>query len=94
MVTAAKMAITLPRLIGIRFDSRGFSMVIAQKPTQSLAAAYRLWSVHFHQAGEQQEVRLPLTISLCVVMRSIFAHRPPQAAVANQDYLRQALIFD
>ena len=32
-------------------------------------------------------------ISLSVVVRNIFAHRPTQGAVAKEDDLRQALIF-
>jgi len=33
-------------------------------------------------------------ISLSAVVRNIFAHRPPQRAVAKEDDLRQALILD
>jgi hypothetical protein len=33
-------------------------------------------------------------ISVGVVVRNIFAHRPTQGAVAKEDDLRQALILD
>ena len=50
-------------------------MVIAQEPTQSLAALHGPLAVDVCIAREQQEVALPLMIALSMVMRNIFAQR-------------------
>ena len=57
--------------LGVR--SRGLLMVIAQEPTQSLAALHGPLAVDVCIAREQQEVALPLMIALSMVMRNIFA---------------------
>ena len=42
---------------------------------------------------EQEDIALPLVISLGMVMLNVFFHRPPQRAFAEEDDLRQALIL-
>jgi hypothetical protein len=68
-------------------------MVIAQKPTQSLAASHRLRTTRVRDARKQQDVGLSLMISLSMIVYNIFAYCPPQGAVTKKDDLRQALIF-
>jgi len=42
----------------------------------------------FREALEQEDVALPLVISLGMVMLNIFFHRPPQGALAKENDLR------
>jgi len=69
-------------------------MVIAQEPTQSLAALHRPLPVDVCIAREQQDVVLPLVIALSMVMLDVFAQCPPQGALAEEDHLGQALLLD
>jgi hypothetical protein len=55
-------------------------IVIAQKPTQSLAAPYRPLAVAVHIPRKQQNIALPLVIPLRMEMLDIVAQRPPQGA--------------
>jgi hypothetical protein len=48
-------------------------MVIAQEPTQSLAALHRPLALDVGSAREQQDVVLPLMIALSMVMLDVFA---------------------
>jgi hypothetical protein len=68
-------------------------MVITQEPTQSLTALYRPGAVDACIAGEQQDVVLPLMIALSMVMLDVFAQGAPQGALAEEDYLGQALLL-
>jgi hypothetical protein len=69
-------------------------MVIAQEPAQSLAAPHRPLAVAVRIPGKQQDVALPLVIPLGMEMVDIVAQRPPQGALAEEDYLGQALFLD
>jgi hypothetical protein len=53
-------------------------MVIAQEPTQSLAALDGPLAVDFCIAREQKEVAFPLMIPFGMEMFDIFAQSPPQ----------------
>src|SRR5450756_52 len=68
-------------------------MVITQEPTQPFATLHRLLTTRFRDPTEQQDVGLPLMIPLGMVMRNIFAQRPPQGALAKENDLRQALVL-
>lgn len=70
------------------------AMIVAQKPTQSLAAANRPLAAAARVPRKQQDVALPLMIPLGMDMIDVFAQRPPQGALAEQDHLRQALLLD
>jgi hypothetical protein len=59
-------------------NSRGFLMVIPQEPAQSLAALHSSLAFDVCIARKKQYVVLPLMIALSMVMRNIFAQRPPQ----------------
>ena len=48
-------------------------MVIAQEPTQSLAALHRPLALDVCIAREQQDIVLPLMIALSMVMLDVFA---------------------
>jgi hypothetical protein len=69
-------------------------MIIAQKPTQSLTAPHRPLTMAVRVSGKQQDVALPLVIPLSMEMVDIVAQRPPQGALAEEDYLGQALLLD
>jgi hypothetical protein len=73
--------------------SRRFAMVIAQEPTQSLAALHGSLTTNVRIPREEQDVALPLVISLSVEMLDIFAQRSPQRALAKEDHLAQALLL-
>ena len=60
-------------------------MVITQEPTQPLATLHRFITTRFHDPTEQQDVGLPLMIPLSMVMRNIFAQRPPQRALTKEN---------
>ena len=61
-------------------------MVIAQEPTQSLAALHRPLAVTSPIPREQQDIALPLMIPLSMVMLDILAQRPPQRALSKEDH--------
>jgi len=69
-------------------------MVIAQEPTQSLAALNMLLlAVDVGVTRKQQDVTLPLVIPLGMIVFNEFAQGPPQGALAEQDHLGQALVL-
>ena len=67
-------------------------MVVAQEPAQSLAALDRPLTINVLFAWEEQDVALSLVIALRVVMLNVFAQRPPQRALAEQDDLRETFL--
>src|SRR4030088_177242 len=69
-------------------------MIIAQKPTQSLAAPHWPLALPIRRPRKQQNVTLPLMIPLGMQMVDIVAQRPPQRALAEQDHLGQTLLLD
>ena len=73
-------------------QSRRRLMVITQVPTQSLTALHVPGAAEACIAGEQQDVVLPLMIALSMVMLDVFAQGAPQGALAEEDYLGQALL--
>src|SRR5665811_2636866 len=68
-------------------------MVMAQEPTQSLAALHGLLAADVGIPREQQEVVLPLMVPLSMVMLDEFAQGSSQGALTKQNHLRQALLF-
>src|SRR5258707_15792618 len=74
--------------------SRRLLMIIAQKPTQSLAAPHWPLALPIRRPRKQQDVTLPLMIPLAMEMVDIVAQRPPQRALAEEDHLGQALLLD
>jgi hypothetical protein len=44
-------------------------------------------TTHFRRSGKQQDVGLPLMISLSMIMRNVFPHRPPQGIFTKQNNL-------
>ena len=72
--------------------SRRFAMVIAQEPAQSLAALH-VPTTNVRIPREQQDIALPLVISLSVEMLEIFAQHPPQRALTEKNELGQALLL-
>ena len=56
-------------------NSRGVSVVVAQESAQPLATLYSFVTTSFRDLRKQQDVRLPLMISLGVIMRNVFPHR-------------------
>jgi len=69
-------------------------MIVAQKPTQSIAAPHRPLALPIGYPRKQQDIALPLVIPLGMEMLDIVAQRPPQGALAEEDYLGQALLLD
>jgi hypothetical protein len=67
-------------------------MVIAQEPTQSLAALHGPLTTNVCIPREQ-DIALPLVISLSVEMLDIFAQRPPQRALTEENHLGIVVIF-
>ena len=65
--------------------SRRLTMIVAQKPAQSLAAASRPVAAAVRVPRKQQDVALPLVVPLGVKMVDVFAQRPSQRALAEQD---------
>ena len=68
-------------------------MVIAQEPTQSLAALHGPLAVDVCIAREKQDVALPLVIPLGVEVFDIFAEGAPQGALTEENHLGQALLL-
>ena len=66
-------------LIAIDLDlvvnSRGVSMIVAQEPAQPLATLYSFITTSFRDLRKQQDIGLPLMISLSVIVHNVFAHR-------------------
>jgi hypothetical protein len=69
-------------------------MIVAQKPTQSLAAPHRPLAVAVRIPRKQQNIAFPLVIPLGMEMVDVVAQRPPRRALAEEDYLGQALFLD
>ena len=69
-------------------------MIIAQKPTQSLAAPHWPLALPIRHPRKQQDVALPLMIPLGMEMVEIVAQCPPQRALAEEDHFGQALLLD
>ncbi len=68
-------------------------MVIAQKPTQSLAAPHWPLALPIAISRKQQNIALPLMIPLGMEMVNIVAQRPPQRALAEEDHIGQAFLL-
>jgi len=58
-------------------------MIVPQKFAQPIATSHRLVVVRFVDPMEQQQVVLTLVISLCMIVRNIVLHRPPQGGFAK-----------
>jgi hypothetical protein len=71
---------------------RGFLMIIIQKPAQPFATLHRPASSRLRVTRKQQDVVVPLMITLRMVMRNIFAQCQPQGALTDEKHLGQALI--
>jgi hypothetical protein len=67
--------------------SRRLLMVVAQEPTEPLAALHRPRAADVRIPREQQNVALPLMIALSMEVFDIFAQRSPQGALAEQNHL-------
>ena len=68
-------------------------MIITQEPTEALTASHGLRAADVRVPREQQDIALPLMVSLSMVMLDIFAQRPPQGALTEQNNLGQALFL-
>ena len=68
-------------------------MVVTQESAQSLATLNGLLVVGVRTPREQQDVALPLVITLSMVMLDIFAQRAPQGALTEEKHLGQALLL-
>src|SRR5262249_6584285 len=68
-------------------------MVIAQEPTQSLAALHGPLAVDVCIAREKQDVALPLVIPLGMEVFDIFAEGAPQGPLTEENHLGQALLL-
>src|SRR5882672_6035845 len=69
-------------------------MIVAQKPTQSIAAPHRPLALPIVCPRKQQDVTLPLMIPLGMEMVDIVAQCPPQRALAEEDHYGQAHLLD
>src|SRR6266851_8964883 len=69
-------------------------MIVAQKPTQSIAAPHRPLALPIVCPRKQQDVTFPLMISLGMEMVNIVAQCPPQRTLAEEDHFGQALLLD
>src|SRR5665647_685571 len=74
-------------------NSRSLLMVITKEATQPFATLHRLLTTCFRDPTEQQDIGLPLMIPLSMVMRNIFAQRPPQGALTKENDIRQTLLL-
>jgi hypothetical protein len=69
-------------------------VIVAQEPTQSLAALNRLLVVADVRVTRKQEnVTLPLVIPFSMIMFDVLAQRSLQGALAKEDHLGQALLL-
>jgi hypothetical protein len=59
-------------------------MIVAQKPTQSLAAPHWPLALPIRHPWKQQDVALPLVIPLGMEMVDIVAQRPPHERSPNR----------
>jgi hypothetical protein len=59
-------------------------MVIAQEPTQSLAAWHRPLAADVGITREQEDIALSLMIALGMIIFDEFVQRPPQGALAQR----------
>jgi hypothetical protein len=62
-------------------------MVIAQEPTQSLAAFHGALAENVSVAREQQDIALPLMIPLSMEIFEIFAEGALQGALTDENHL-------
>ena len=69
-------------------------MIVAQKPTQSLAAPNWPLALPIVYPRKQQDIAPALVIPLSVEMVEVVAQCPPQRAFTEQDHLGQALLLD
>src|SRR5258708_6965232 len=69
-------------------------MIVAQQPTQSLAAPYRPFALPIVYPRKQQDITFPLMIPLGMEMVDIAAQCPPQGPLPEQDHLGQTLFLD
>ena len=76
----------LPSTETLGANSRGISVVVTQEPAQPLTTLYRV-TTSFRGLRKQQDVRLPLMISLSVIMRNVFPHRSSQGTLAKENEL-------
>jgi hypothetical protein len=61
-------------------------MIVAQHPTQSLAATHWPFALQW-RLRNQQDVAFPPVISLAMEMVDILSQRPPQRSLANKTTL-------
>jgi hypothetical protein len=59
-------------------------MVVTQEPAQPLTTVYSV-TTSFRDLRKQQDVRLPLMISLSVIMRNVFPYRSSQGTLAKEN---------
>src|SRR5262245_10850948 len=84
--SAQNHKIRVPGLnLGVRL--RRLLMVIAQEPTQSLAALHGPLAADVCIAREQQDVVLPLVIALGMEMFDILAEGAPQRPLTEENHL-------
>jgi hypothetical protein len=72
---------------------RGFLMIIMQRPARPFATLHRPAPLRLRVTRKQQDVVLPLMITLRMVMRSTFAQRQPQGALTDEKHLGQDLFL-
>jgi hypothetical protein len=68
-------------------------MVIAQEPTQSLAAFHGALAENVSVAREQQDIALTLMIPLSMEIFEIFAEGALQGALTDENHLGQQLLL-
>src|SRR5262249_25657196 len=74
--------------------SRRLSMIVAQKPTQSLVASDWPLALASPWPRNQQDVALPLVVPLGMEVFDIVNQCSPQRPLAEQDHPGQALLRD
>ena len=91
LFTAAQCRAGLIGLIGMSHSIakhclgrlRCLLVIITQEPTQPLTALHGPLAADLRVTREQQDVALPLVISLGMVMLNILDQRPPKRALAK-----------
>ena len=68
-------------------------IVIAQEPTQSLAALHRPLAPDVRITREQEDIALSQMIAFGMIILDEFVQRPPQGALAQKDHFGQALLL-
>jgi len=68
-------------------------MVVAQEPAQSLVAAHGSLALLIRRPREQQDIAFTLMVPLGMTMVDVFAQRPPQRPLAEQEHLGQAFLL-